>query len=65
MIRTLQNYQLPVSCEFTLEDLAKQAISDKKRAGNTISVLLPEEIGNCIIKDMSMEEWIAFISNAE
>lgn len=65
LIRTLQNYQLPVSCKFSLEDLAKQAISDKKRAGNTISVLLPEEIGNCIIKDMSMEEWIAFISNAE
>lgn len=64
LITTLQHYQLPVSCDYTLKDLAEQAISDKKRAGNTISILLPEEIGHCVICDMSMEDWIAFVAKA-
>ncbi len=64
LITVLENYQLPVSCEYPLKELAEQAISDKKRAGNIISILLPEEIGNCIIRDMSMDEWIAFVEKA-
>ena len=64
LIATLQQYQLPVSCDYSLKDLAEQAISDKKRAGNTISILLPEKIGNCVICDMSMDAWIAFVAKA-
>ena len=64
LIKTLKNYNLPVSCEYTLVDLAEQAISDKKRAGKKISVLLPETIGNSIIQDMTMDEWIAYIVNS-
>ena len=45
-------------------DLAEQAISDKKRAGKKISVLLPETIGNSIIQDMTMDEWIAYITHS-
>ena len=60
----MKNYNLPISCEYTLLDLAEQAISDKKRAGKKISVLLPETIGNSIIQDMTMEEWIAYIVNS-
>lgn len=62
LIAVLKQYHLPVSCEFTLKDLAEQAISDKKRAGKTISVLLPETIGNAVICDMTMEEWISYIT---
>lgn len=65
LIKTLRNYQLPISCEYSLKDLAEQAISDKKRAGNTISVLLPSNIGNCVISDMSMESWITFVEKAK
>ena len=64
LIQTLKNYNLPISCEYTLVDLAEQAISDKKRAGKKISVLLPETIGNSIIQDMTMDEWIAYIVNS-
>ena len=64
LIQTLKNYNLPISCEYTLLDLAEQAISDKKRAGKKISVLLPETIGNSIIQDMTMDEWIAYIINS-
>lgn len=61
LMKILQNYQLPVSCEYSPTDLALQAVSDKKRAGKTISVLLPKQIGNAIICDMSMDEWIQYI----
>lgn len=64
LTQTLSNYNLPVSCEYALIDLAEQAISDKKRAGKKISVLLPETIGNSIIQDMTMDEWIAYIVNS-
>lgn len=43
---------LPTACEFSGAELATAALSDKKRRGDKISVILPREIGNCEIVDI-------------
>lgn len=44
----LSLYNLPARCDFTPRQLAQAALSDKKRAGDSITLILPEEIGRCI-----------------
>ena len=45
--QTLQKQDLPVDTDFTAEELAEIALSDKKRRGNEITLILPERIGSC------------------
>lgn len=44
----LTQYQLPIRCDFSPRQLAQAALSDKKRAGDTITLILPEEMGLCV-----------------
>ena len=41
-------HQLPTRCDFSPRQLAQAALSDKKRAGDTITLILPEEMGLCV-----------------
>lgn len=45
----LQKFKLPVSTEYSAQSLTEIALRDKKRAGNTLSLIIPVEIGKCII----------------
>lgn len=47
--RVLSLYNLPTEIPFAPELLAKAALSDKKRTGNTISLIIPQKIGRCEI----------------
>ncbi len=47
IIEALQNNKLPISAAFTPEQLAAVALVDKKRAGDTITFVLPRKIGEC------------------
>jgi len=38
---------LPVRCDYPVSELARAALSDKKRAGGAITLVLPDEIGRC------------------
>lgn len=49
ILAILNQFELPVSCEFTAEELYLAALSDKKRSGSTVSLIIPKAIGNCII----------------
>ena len=51
----LQQFLLPVQCTYEAEALHKAALSDKKRSGNTIDLILPERIGNCRIETTPCE----------
>lgn len=42
---TLKRYRLPTKCDFSAEALTSVALSDKKRAGGKITLVLPERIG--------------------
>ena len=47
---------LPVRCRYDAATLAEAALSDKKRAGGTITLVLPEEIGKCVLKKVPVAE---------
>ncbi len=49
IISLLQAFHLPTGTDFPVEILAQLMLSDKKRAGDTIRLILPEAIGNCRI----------------
>lgn len=58
----LAMYNLPVSDEITAEDIVKGAMNDKKKRGNTLSVILVNKIGQAEIKKMTAEEFLKFLS---
>lgn len=58
IIRTNRACGLPTCCPFDAQQLAQAALSDKKRMGSRIALVLPERIGECRIAetDVSMLE---------
>lgn len=52
----LTSYGLPTQTEFDAHALAEVALSDKKRSGNSISLILPFSIGNTQIYKASVDE---------
>lgn len=57
IISILKINSLPTECPFTAEEIYSGALTDKKRTGGYISVVLPEKIGKCILKKVSIEEF--------
>ena len=47
---------LPITTDFTPEALAQAALSDKKRAGRTITLVVPKKIGDCALVDIPVEQ---------
>lgn len=47
---------LPTTTSFTPEALAEAALSDKKRAGGQITLVVPKKIGECVLADLPMEQ---------
>ncbi|MCL1824061.1 MAG: 3-dehydroquinate synthase [Oscillospiraceae bacterium] len=42
--------------DITAEEMAEAALSDKKRSGEKINIVIPESIGNCVIKQIEVSE---------
>lgn len=59
--RVLEQFQLPATTNDSAEMLYTSALSDKKRTSNTINLILPVTIGNCIIKNIPINQLKAFI----
>lgn len=53
---------LPTGTDYTAEALAQAALSDKKRAGNTITVVVPRRIGACELKKLPVSELLPLIA---
>ena len=47
---------LPTSVSYAPEQLAPAALSDKKRMGGRITLVLPERIGKCYLDDVNVSE---------
>ncbi|MDD3336652.1 MAG: 3-dehydroquinate synthase [Eubacteriales bacterium] len=54
MTETLQRLGLPVSAPFSADELLAVALSDKKRAGDSITFVLPQEIGKCTLSQTAI-----------
>ena len=56
ILDVLTSYGLPIQTEFDAHALAKLALSDKKRSGDKISLILPFGVGNSQIYTVSVDE---------
>lgn len=54
ILRANRNCGLPVECPYPAEALARAALSDKKRRGGRIALVLPEEIGRCRLEEIDV-----------
>lgn len=72
----LRRYQLPSSvagcaamygadsADFSAEAMAEAALSDKKRSGGNISLILPDSIGSCVIKSVETGRLTEFFAES-
>lgn len=52
----LRAFGLPTETDFSAESLADAALSDKKRAGNTLTLVVPRAIGGCTLEEIAITE---------
>ncbi len=57
----LTKFRLPTSTAFSAAELTDSALSDKKRTGGTINLIVPNAIGNCSIIPTPVEQVESFI----
>jgi 3-dehydroquinate synthase len=59
--KLLQKFNLPSQTNFTPEAIFKAALTDKKRAGDTITEVIPTAPGNCELKKIPMNELMEWL----
>lgn len=57
----LVQFGLPTVTNFDCNTLFEAALSDKKRSGDTVNLIVPKGIGNCVIQPTSIENLKTFI----
>ncbi len=61
MLSILEQFGLPTGCDHNAKTLYTCALSDKKRSGGTVNLIIPKAIGNCEIVPTPVEELLPFI----
>ena len=61
LIAALKKFDLPYTCNFESSTLCAYALSDKKRSGNQLNLIVPTEIGSCIIRPTLTDDLLSFI----
>ena len=61
VLNILRKFELPHSTNFTAKELYASALSDKKRMGNVVNLIIPKTLGKCIISPTSINELESFI----
>lgn len=61
ILNALTRFGLPVSTDFTAQQLYQASASDKKRHSNKIDLILPEAIGHCTIRTVELQELLSYI----
>lgn len=60
----LRRHNLPTTASYSARELAQAALSDKKRAGDVLSLVLPETFGRCRVTEMPTKDFESFIAPA-
>lgn len=61
VIAVLKTFGLPTQTTYSAASLYKSALSDKKRSGGSVNLVIPREIGDCIIQSTAVSELQHFI----
>lgn len=54
--RALIAAELPITTSYTAAELTASALHDKKRAGGTINLVLPQRMGKCVLHPLPVEQ---------
>ena len=57
----LRAFSLPTKTMFSAEDLTSHALSDKKRFGKTINLIMPVSIGHCVIQKTPIDTFKSIV----
>ena len=57
----LKKFGLPIFTDYPVEDIFSYTLSDKKRSGDTVKLIIPQAIGNCTIVPTPVAELKSFI----
>ena len=60
----LQANGLPTHCPYDAKALSQAALSDKKRSGDAITLVVPEAIGRCVLRKVPVSELPAWFERA-
>ena len=52
----LEKFGFDISCKYSADEIFEALLSDKKRRGGTISIVLPRAIGDCTLVDVELGE---------
>ena len=61
ILAALDKFMLPQTTNCTAQMLFNSALSDKKRFGATVNLIIPQKIGECIIQATPVAELMTFI----
>lgn len=61
LCNVLKKCNLPTECPFGSEEIYSAALSDKKRNGNSITLVLPKKAGECMLYKTDTEKLLDFI----
>ncbi len=56
LVEALKEYALPTELPYPWERLTSAMLHDKKRRGDHIQLVVPESLGRCVLKTISVEE---------
>ena len=60
IVSTLESIGFSLACPYSAEELMRAALHDKKRRGDSITLVIPEAIGSCSLKKIPVEELTEF-----
>lgn len=61
LLQLLNKYDMPTQTQFTSSELVKPAMIDKKASGKKVNLIVPKEVGECVIMKVDsfeLESWI-------
>lgn len=61
ILNILEKFGLPTDTEYTADELYTYTLSDKKRSGSTVKLIIPRSIGHCDIVPTPVENLKSFI----
>ena len=61
ILSVLKRFGLPLDTQYSAEELFSYTLSDKKRSGSNISLIIPRSIGSCDIVPTAVENLLDFI----
>jgi 3-dehydroquinate synthase len=62
IVDLIRSFGLPVTTDFAAKQLSEAAAFDKKRSGAMITLVVPEQIGLCVLRETPVSELEEFIA---